>query len=210
MDKNEVIVAGTIGWHKLNMISNRPFGTLKLRLDLPKFNFSHRGTDHIVNNPTLWLGVTVSKDDNGTFSKRTKNLLDTIDLGTLPYAVITGAKVKHWKAINRESGASEIRFDIDCPVGGVHLTSKPVSPINKCTFEGKVVNYEPNGKMLLECSYLVPSTNEWKVRQVPIIYTSEFQATLTNKKVLLFGKACSVTPNGDSKTYIVSDEIYEL
>jgi len=205
MDKNELIFSGTITWNKLQMVKNMPFGTLRVKVELPKFSFNMRGTDTNVINPVVWVGISVNKDKNGDFLKKDKQIIDAINKGTTPYVIVRGAKITNWK-----NNGGILQFNIEASSNNISLSSTPVPVINKCIIEGKVLEYLPSGKMLVETSYMNPKTKEWKARQVPVIHTVDFDPSLIGKKVLLFGSVCSTTPSGDNKLYITSEEIYKL
>ena len=205
MDKNEIIFSGTVKWNKLQMVKNLPFGSLRLQIALPKFDFDMRGELQQVSNPIVWLSVSINKDKDGLFVKRDRELIELVDGDTTPYAIIRGARITNW---TNKDGI--LQYSVEASPGGVSLSSQPVPVLNRCSFEGKVEEYEPSGKMLIKCQYLSPKDNEWKSRMVPVIHTGDFDAVLTNKKVLLFGSVCNTTPNGDNKLYVVSNEIYPL
>ena len=208
MDINQIIIAGEASWYKLQMAKGQSFGSVSIKLNLPRFRFTLNETEHNVQNPFIWLSVNVSQDTTGKFKKSDERLLDALNSGTENYLIATAAKISNWTKKGKDGGPDTLQFKCECPSGSVSASAKLPGILNEGTFKGKVTSIEPSGKMSVECSYMSPKANEWKTRQVPCIYTGDYDPSFLNKKVLFFGSVCNVTPTGDTKLYIVTNHMY--
>ena len=210
MDLNQIIIAGEIGWSKLSVPNGMPFGSITVKLNLPKFEFTMKDETYNISNPMIWLNISVSKDKSNQFKKRDQYLIDMITENKAPYLITDGAKISNWTRKGKDGAPDQLEYKVECSAGSVSLSNKMYGELNECIFKGKVTSHEPNGKMTVECSYLNPKNNEWKTREIPVIYTKKDTTNFTGQKILLFGKVCNVSPSGETKLYIVTDKIFPM
>lgn len=210
MDLNQLIIAGEVGWHKLQMASGQSFGSISVKLNLPKFQFNINDLGYDIQNPFIWLSISVSKDSTGAFKRSDERLLNALNDKTANYLLVSNAKISNWIRKGKDGAPDKLEYKCECSSGSVSFNNQSYGEINECIFQGKVTNYEPNGKMTLECSYMSPKTSEWKTRQIPVVSTLDYDPSCLNQKVLLFGKVCNVSPNGDTNIYIVTNNYIKL
>ena len=186
------------------------FGSISVKLSLPIFKFSIGDKNHNVQNPFVWLSISVSKNTVGAFKKSDERILNALNTGKENYLAITGAKISNWTKKGKDGGEDTQQFKLEASSGSVSVGNKTFGSVNKCTFVGKVLSYEPTGKMMLGCSYMSPKENEWKTREIPVIVSQAYDPTLLNRKIMIFGQVCNITPTGETKLYVVSTQIYKL
>ena len=82
------------------------------------------------------------------------------------------------------------------------------SPVNAGCVSGRVLQHSDN-KLIVAERYRLPSNNEWKEREIPVL-TKNIVSDLTNKEVVVYGQICGRTPNGEPKAFVYSDSIIPM
>lgn len=89
-------------------------------------------------------------------------------------------------------------------ISNLSLSQERYPLLNNGSVSGTVGKYITTGsveKYLVQERYRNPKTNEYKIREVPILNPNPVGQDLSGKSICVFASMCGVTPERESKTF---------
>ena len=176
-------------------IKGKKFPTMWIAINLP---LTKLGIDR-PNKVFVTLDIDPSTTStNGRLAEHIKHTISKDKFIVAHECLVTGipfSKKKddgEWETIHKPGLKTTVRR--------ISLLDRRPEEINVGLIQGKVVTHSKD-KIIVEDRYRIPSTGEWKSRNIPLLLPRVATNSLVGKSILAQAQACGVTPEGESKFF---------
>jgi hypothetical protein len=190
------------------------FGSLWMILQLDPINVQVGGDQFIVQDNSIRVDTYLSfdtKDGKPTLeATSTKRLIDTLQEGCFVH--ISSGKVAKMKRAKKVGDVWEDYHETGFRTGNsrdLTVYKFSVTHRNTGTVSGKVIKQVGN-QVIIEDRYRNPKTDTYDTREVPIILPDDVCKEYLNKYICVYGSLCGKNPKGESKTFVVAKDIYQI
>ncbi len=157
---------------------------------------------------TLFVNIDISNDTSTKQGKQSKYVLD--NLGKDKHILVQGAFIGPVKE-SRKNDAGEWesyeRTSVRAKLAGLSILNNVPTPLNTGIVKGRVLKHVED-KLLVEDRYLVPTTNEWKSRSIPLVYTSN--TNLAGKNIFATAILSSLVDDKETKVFGKVIKLFEI